>query len=183
MHTVSEWLKSHLIFLLSYFSKQWRICSNIHHFLGGVVENFQQNLEYISSSLSPATSSIGTDSEITFRSSSVSFKANDPMLLSRFLTLVVPVEIMSRIPVEINCHKGREKTYRELERYHLPDAAAMPKLVGKVCSYTLQTIPLLQHNEFCFSLNSLQKTAELNPAKQISSSFLTSIKNITYPSL
>ena len=40
----------------------------------------------------PATSSNGTASDISFRSSSVSFTFKEPILLSRFLILVVPIK-------------------------------------------------------------------------------------------
>ena len=42
--------------------------------------------------LSPATSSIGTASHISFKSSSVSFSPTEPMLASKFFVLVVPAE-------------------------------------------------------------------------------------------
>ncbi len=71
-------------------------CFSLHiyvicnHF-DGVFATFQAKSANIARSLSPPTSLMGTASESSFKSSCVSFTAKDPMLLSRFLTLVVPV--------------------------------------------------------------------------------------------
>ena len=57
----------------------------------GVFAYFQLNFSAISEKdLEPATSSSDTESEISFKSSSVNFTCNAPMLLSRFLIFVVP---------------------------------------------------------------------------------------------
>ena len=44
----------------------------------------------------PATSSNGTASDISFRSSSLSFTFKEPILLSRFLILVVPIKVQRK---------------------------------------------------------------------------------------
>ena len=59
-------------------------------YFGGVFANFQA-YRGRAISLWPTTSSMGTASQISFKSSSESFTAKEPMLVSRFLTLVVPV--------------------------------------------------------------------------------------------
>ena len=65
----------------------------IHNHFDGVVAYVHLYFKKISNSRSPATSETGTASEISLKSSSVSFTDRDPMLLSRFLTLVVPAVI------------------------------------------------------------------------------------------
>ena len=58
--------------------------------LGGVFANFHDQGMNCSNVLSPTTLSIDIASEISFRSSSVSFTLKEPMLLSRFFIFVVP---------------------------------------------------------------------------------------------
>ena len=57
---------------------------------GGVFANFHEVFRRVSLALDPDTSLIGTASEISFRSSTVSLILTEPRLLSRFLILVVP---------------------------------------------------------------------------------------------
>ena len=57
----------------------------------GVFATSQAYLDNAAVFLSPATSLMGIASQISFKSSCVSFTAKDPMLLSRFVTLIVPV--------------------------------------------------------------------------------------------
>ena len=70
-----------------------------NHF-DGVFATFQVYLDKVAGNLSTPTSLIGTASQISFKSSCVSFTAKNPMLLSRFLTLVIPVN--HPINVEFN---------------------------------------------------------------------------------
>jgi len=64
---------------------------SLFNYFGGVVANFQLYCDKLWFSRFPAISATGTASEISFKSSSVSFTIRDPMLFSKFFTLVVPM--------------------------------------------------------------------------------------------